>query len=74
MAGQRDTSNDINMSRADLIQWMRDQEMTNEDLAEMLGLTTQAVLYWTQGKRKIPEPIGRLLVFLGQRPQMMREF
>ena len=74
MAGQRDTSNDINMSRADLIQWMREQEMTNEDLADMLGLTTQAVLYWTQGKRKIPEPIGRLLVFLGQRPQMMREF
>ena len=74
MAGQRDTSNDINMSRADLIQWMREQGMTNEDLAEMLGLTTQAVLYWTQGKRKIPEPIGRLLVFLGQRPQMMREF
>ena len=74
MAGQRDTSNDINMSRADLIQWMREQEMTNEELAEMLGLTTQAVLYWTQGKRKIPEPIGRLLVFLGQRPQMMREF
>lgn len=74
MSSQRDTSNDINMSRADLIQWMREQEMTNEDLAEMLGLTTQAVLYWTQGKRKIPEPIGRLLVFLGQRPQMMREF
>lgn len=74
MAGQRDTSNDIAMSRADLIQWMREQEMTNEDLAEMLGLTTQAVLYWVQGKRKIPEPIGRLLVFLGQRPQMMREF
>ena len=74
MSGQRDTSNDINMSRADLIQWMREQGMTNEELAEMLGLTTQAVLYWTQGKRKIPEPIGRLLVFLGQRPQMMREF
>ena len=74
MAGQRDTSNDINMSRADLIQWMREQDMNNEDLAEMLGLTTQAVLYWVQGKRKIPEPIGRLLVFLGQRPQMMREF
>ena len=74
MSGQRDTSNDIAMTRTDLIQWMREQDMTNEELAEMLGLTTQAVLYWTQGKRKIPEPIGRLLVFLGQRPQMMREF
>ena len=74
MSGQRDTSNDIAMTRTDLIQWMREQDMTNEELADMLGLTTQAVLYWTQGKRKIPEPIGRLLVFLGQRPQMMREF
>ena len=74
MAGQRDTSNDIAMSRADLIQWMRTHDMSADELAEMLGLTTQAVLYWVQGKRKIPEPIGRLLVFLGQRPQMMREF
>jgi len=74
MSRQRDTSNDINMSRNDLIQWMRDHCMTTSELAEMLGLTDQAVLYWAQGKRKIPEPIGRLLVFLGQRPQMMREF
>ena len=74
MAGQRDTSNDIDMSREDLREWMRTHDMSADDLAEMLGLTTQAVLYWVQGKRKIPEPIGRLLVFLGQRPQMMREF
>ena len=74
MAGQRDTSNDIDMSREDLREWMRTHNMSADELAEMLGLTTQAVLYWTQGKRKIPEPIGRLLVFLGQRPQMFREF
>ena len=74
MAGQRDTSNDIDMSREDLREWMRTHDMSADELAEMLGLTTQAVLYWVQGKRKIPEPIGRLLVFLGQRPQMFREF
>ena len=74
MAGQRDTSNDIDMSREDLREWMRTHNMSADELAEMLGLTTQAVLYWTQGKRKIPEPIGRLLEFLGQRPQMFREF
>ena len=74
MSGQRDTSNDIDMSREDLREWMRTHNMSADELAEMLGLTTQAVLYWTQGKRKIPEPIGRLLVFLGQRPQMFREF
>ena len=74
MSGQRDTSNDIAMTKEDLKLWMQTHGMTTEELAEMLGLTDQAVLYWTQGKRKIPEPIGRLLVFLGQRPQMMREF
>jgi transcriptional regulator with XRE-family HTH domain len=74
MAGQRDTSNDIAMSREDLRQWMKTHDMSVEELAEMLGLTRQAVLYWVQGKRTIPEPIGRLLVFLGQRPEMFREF
>ena len=74
MSGQRDTSNDIAMTREDLKQWMSTHGITTDELAEMLGLTNQAVLYWLQGKRKIPEPIGRLLVFLGQRPQMFREF
>ena len=74
MSGQRDTSNDIAMTREDLKEWMRTHDMSTDELAEMLGLTNQAVIYWTQGKRTIPEPIGRLLVFLGQRPQMFREF
>ena len=74
MSQQRDTSNDIAMTREDLKEWMQTHDMTVSELAEMLGLTNQAVLYWTQGKRTIPEPIGRLLVFLGQRPEMFREF
>lgn len=74
MAIQRDTSNDIAMTREDLKVWMQTHGMSTDELADMLGLTNQAVIYWIQGKRKIPEPIGRLLVFLGQRPQMMREF
>ena len=74
MSQQRDTSNDIAMTREDLKEWMQTHDMTVSELAEMLGLTNQAVIYWTQGKRTIPEPIGRLLVFLGQRPQMFREF
>ena len=74
MSGQRDTSNDIAMTREDLKEWMQTHDMTVSELAEMLGLTNQAVIYWTQGKRTIPEPIGRLLVFLGQRPHLFREF
>ena len=62
------------MTREDLKQWMNTHGITTDELAEMLGLTNQAVLYWLQGKRKIPEPIGRLLVFLGQRPHLFREF
>ena len=74
MSQQRDTSNDIAMTREDLKEWMQTHDMTVSELAEMLGLTNQAVIYWTQGKRTIPEPIGRLLVFLGQRPHLFREF
>lgn len=70
----RDISNDVAMTRADLVRWMSDQKMSVSDLAELLGITNQAVLYWVSGQRNIPEPIGRILVFLGQRPDMMREF
>ena len=71
---KRDDSNDINMSAEDLKVWMKEHDCSVQELADMLGLTTQAILYWITRKRKIPEPVGRLLVFLGQRPQTMREF
>lgn len=70
----RDTSNDLNMSRRELIEWMKEYGYTIESLAELLGMTKQGVQYWVEGKRKIPEPIGRLLDFMGRNMDRIERF
>ena len=70
----RDTSNDLNMTREDLKQWMKEHAYTIESLADMLGMTKQGVQYWVEGKRKIPEPIGRLLDFMGRNMDRIERF
>ena len=70
----RDTSNDLNMTREDLKQWMKEHGYNTESLAEMLGMTKQGVQYWVEGKRKIPEPIGRLLDFMSRNMDRVERF
>lgn len=70
----RDTSNDLNMTREDLKRWMKEHGYNTESLAEMLGMTKQGVDYWVSGKRKIPEPIGRLLDFMGRNMDRVERF
>ncbi len=70
----RDTSNDLNMTREDLKQWMKEYGYTIESLAELLGMTKQGVQYWVEGKRKIPEPIGRLLDFMSRNMDRVERF
>ena len=70
----RDTSNDLNMTRRELIEWMKEHGYNTESLAEMLGMTKQGVQYWVEGKRKIPEPIGRLLDFMGRNMDRVERF
>jgi DNA-binding transcriptional regulator YiaG len=70
----RDTSNDVNMTSEELRAWMRKNNFKSQELAEYLGMTNQGVTYWIEGKREIPEPIGRLFNFLDQRPHLLREF
>lgn len=70
----RDTSNDLNMTKRDLIEWMKEHGYNTESLAELLGMTKQGVQYWVEGKRKIPEPIGRLLDFMGRNMDRIERF
>lgn len=70
----RDTSNDVNMSREELKDWMRRHDFTIEELANFLGMTNNGIMYWVTGHRKIPEPMGRLLKFFDLRDELIREF
>jgi len=70
----RDTSNDLNMTRRELIEWMKEHGYNTESLADMLGMTKQGVQYWVEGKRKIPESIGRLLDFMGRNMDRIERF
>ena len=73
---QRDTSNDVNYDRHMLKEFMDKYEFSVSQLADYLGMTDQAIVYWLTGKRKIPEPMGRLLNFFDQpsRVHLMKEF
>lgn len=74
MPEKRDTSNDVGMKADDLRQWMRSHGYDADKLADRLGLTKQAVVYWLHGKREIPEPIGRLLNYFDIRPELFKDF
>lgn len=74
MSDARDTSNDVNYNASDVRAWLEKHKYSHADLAELLGLTRQAVIYWTNGTRRVPEPIGRLLHYFDQHPEAIRHF
>lgn len=71
---KRDTSNDVAMTKSGLAKWMKKHDYNTQELADMLGVTTQAVTYWLTGMREIPEPIGRMLNFFDNYPKMKANF
>lgn len=48
----------------------------NEDMhtvARLLGVTYQALKYWLDGKREIPEPAAKLIKLLNNHPHLVNE-
>lgn len=74
MSESRDTSDDVNYSSNNLREFMRTHGKSVSQIATLLGVTNQAVIYWTQGKRTIPEPLGRLFNLFDQNPDLMDKF
>lgn len=70
----RDKTDDVNMTPMQLREWMGKHGYNTEALADKLGLTKQAVSYWLEGKRVIPEPMGRLLLFFDVKPELLRYY
>lgn len=71
---QRDTSDDVAMTKDQLREYMKKHNFTVETLAERLGMTEQGVKHWLSGARDIPEPIGRLFNFFDQRPELWKKY
>lgn len=47
--------------------------LSEQRLAEYLGVTRQAIVFWEQGKRKIPPPVVKLILLWVKYPQLMNE-
>jgi transcriptional regulator with XRE-family HTH domain len=71
---QRDTSDDVAMTKDQLREYMKKHNFTVESLAERLGMTNQGVKHWLSGAREIPEPIGRMFNLMDLYPEMWSKF
>lgn len=49
-------------------------KVTQKGLAELLGVTWQAVRLWELGERNIPETTVRLIKLFEKFPQLIEEF
>jgi HTH-type transcriptional regulator/antitoxin MqsA len=66
------------MEPAELLRLRKRLKLTQAQLAERLGVTTVAVWRWEKGqkpgsRRRIPEPVARLLRLLVSYPDLMAE-
>ena len=48
--------------------------LTQDGLADLIGITRQAVILWESDQRIIPEPMVRLLHLFLKYPQLTQEF
>ena len=62
------------MTKDQLTAFLLKHQMSYEVLADLLGLTNQAVYHWLQGTRSIAKPYGRLLRLFDKHPDLMKEF
>lgn len=66
--------NKINMTKAQLLEFRKDFKLTQETLAELLGITVQAVRLWETDQRRIPETTARILRMFRSNPDLMGDF
>lgn len=58
----------------ELIDFMNKNGISRTELADILGVTHQAVSLWLTGKRDISITITRLIKIMQKYPQLIREF
>ena len=58
----------------ELMQFMKLEGLSAKELAEILGVTVQAVTLWLKGERDISMTITRLIRVFQKYPKLIREF
>lgn len=62
------------MTAQDVKNFRTRHQFTVRTLAEILGVTDQAVKFWESGERAVPPTTARLLKLFDKYPQLMKEF
>ncbi len=58
----------------DIKKFMKKHGISDREFAEIFGVTTQAVVTWTEGRRGFSVTNSRLIRMFEKYPQLIREF
>lgn len=61
----------------DVKKFRKQHDLSVEDLATLMGVTKQAVIFWEgegSAGRKVSEPVIRMLLLFKKHPHLMNEF
>ena len=58
------------MTGKEVIDFRKQFGLTIEDMAELIGITRQAVILWESDQRMIPEPMVRLMKLFLKHPHL----
>lgn len=64
----------LNITSEELILFMNHHGLSKEELADILGVTWQAVRMWLVGDRVVNVTISKLIRLFDRKPFLMREF
>jgi len=62
------------MSPNELKDFMKTFGFSIRSLSDLLGVSYTCVIYWTTGKRKIPETTARLIKYFERHPNAILDF
>lgn len=62
------------LNATELVKFMRQHGISEKELSEILGVTTQAVRLWVTGKREFSVTNTRLVAMFQKYPKLIREF
>lgn len=64
----------IQMTATDLNSFIHRHQLTDAKLAEILGITVNAIHHWRAGRRRIPDIYVKVMRSFDKYPGLMAEF